>query len=140
MDLFRELTAVSGEQNVLRNEPMSRHTTFRIGGPADYFVTPTDKEEIKKIIKFCREAQIPFYVIGNGSNLLVGDRGYRGVIIQIFKQMSKIDVDGEQIAAQAGALLSKVASAALDASLTGFEFASGIPGTLGRLFIMADIF
>ncbi len=131
MDLFRELTAVSGEQNVLRNEPMSRHTTFRIGGPADYFVTPTDKEEIKKIIKFCREAQIPFYVIGNGSNLLVGDRGYRGVIIQIFKQMSKIDVDGEQIAAQAGALLSKVASAALDASLTGFEFASGIPGTLG---------
>lgn len=131
MDLFRELTAVSGEQNVLRNEPMSRHTTFRIGGPADYFVTPTDKEEIKKIIKFCREAQIPFYVIGNGSNLLVGDRGYRGVIIQIFKQMSKIDVDGEQITAQAGALLSKVASAALDASLTGFEFASGIPGTLG---------
>ncbi len=131
MDLFRELTAVSGEQNVLRNEPMSRHTTFRIGGPADYFVTPTDKEEIKKIIKFCREALIPFYVIGNGSNLLVGDRGYRGVIIQIFKQMSKIDVDGEQITAQAGALLSKVASAALDASLTGFEFASGIPGTLG---------
>ncbi|HIY62833.1 MAG TPA: UDP-N-acetylmuramate dehydrogenase [Candidatus Mediterraneibacter stercoripullorum] len=131
MDLYRELAAVSGEENVLRDEPMSRHTTFRIGGPADYFVTPKDKGEIKKIIKFCRKEQVPFYVIGNGSNLLVGDRGYRGVIIQIFKQMSKIEVDGEQIMAQAGALLSKLAAAALDASLTGFEFASGIPGTLG---------
>ena len=131
MDLYRELAAVSGEENVLRDEPMSRHTTFRIGGPADYFVAPKDKGEIKKIIKFCRKEQVPFYVIGNGSNLLVGDRGYRGVIIQIFKQMSKIEVDGEQIMAQAGALLSKLAAAALDASLTGFEFASGIPGTLG---------
>ena len=131
MDLYCELAAVSGEENVLRDEPMSRHTTFRIGGPADYFVTPKDKGEIKKIIKFCRKEQVPFYVIGNGSNLLVGDRGYRGVIIQIFKQMSKIEVDGEQIMAQAGALLSKLAAAALDASLTGFEFASGIPGTLG---------
>ena len=131
MDLYRELAAVSGEENVLRDEPMSRHTTFRIGGPADYFVTPKDKGEIKKIIKFCRKEQVPFYVIGNGSNLLVGDRGYRGVIIQIFKQMSKIEVDGERIMAQAGALLSKLAAAALDASLTGFEFASGIPGTLG---------
>lgn len=131
MDLYRELAAVSGEENVLRDEPMSRHTTFRIGGPADYFVTPKDKEEIKKIIKFCREEQVPFYVIGNGSNLLVGDRGYRGVIIQIFKKMSKIEVAGERITAQAGALLSKLAAAALDASLTGVEFASGIPGTLG---------
>ncbi len=131
MDLYRELAAVSGEENVLRDEPMSRHTTFRIGGPADYFVTPKDKGEIRKIIKFCRKEQVPFYVIGNGSNLLVGDRGYRGVIIQIFKQMSKIEVDGERIMAQAGALLSKLAAAALDASLTGFEFASGIPGTLG---------
>ena len=110
---------------------MSRHTTFRIGGPADFFVTPEKKEQIGQIIELCRGRNIPYYIVGNGSNLLVGDRGYRGVIIQVFKKMNQIRAEGEKIYAQAGALLSKVAAAALEASLTGLEFASGIPGTLG---------
>ena len=131
MNLYEELCAIAGEENVLRDEPMSGHTTFRIGGPADFFVTPSKAEEISRIIELCRAADIPYYVVGNGSNLLVGDRGFRGVIIQIFKNMNRIFVEGDEIRAQAGALLSKVAAAACEAELEGVEFASGIPGTLG---------
>ncbi|HJD47450.1 MAG TPA: UDP-N-acetylmuramate dehydrogenase [Candidatus Mediterraneibacter norfolkensis] len=131
MNLYEELCAIAGEKNVLQDELMSGHTTFRIGGPADFFVTPSEVEEISRITELCREEGIPYYVVGNGSNLLVGDKGYRGVIIQIFKNMNKISVEGEEIHAQAGALLSKVAAAACEAELEGMEFASGIPGTLG---------
>ena len=116
---------------MLQNEPMSGHTTFRIGGPADFFVMPSDTEEIRQIAALCRRESVPYYVVGNGSNLLVGDRGYRGVIVQVFKNMNHISVDNGKICAQAGALLSKVAAAAYEAGLTGLEFASGIPGTLG---------
>ena len=131
MDILKDLCHITGEENVLTDELMSRHTTFRIGGPADFFVTPEKKEQIGQIIELCRGRNIPYYIVGNGSNLLVGDRGYRGVIIQVFKKMNQIRAEGEKISAQAGALLSKVAAAALEASLTGLEFASGIPGTLG---------
>ena len=131
MNLYEELCAIAGEENVLQDEPMSGHTTFRIGGPADFFVTPSKAEEISRIIELCRAADIPYYVVGNASNLLVGDRGFRGVIIQIFKNMNRIFVEGDEIRAQAGALLSKVAAAACEAELKGVEFASGIPGTLG---------
>ena len=131
MDILKDLCHITGEENVLTDELMSRHTTFRIGGPADFFVTPEKKEQIGQIIELCRGRNIPYYIVGNGSNLLVGDRGYRGVIIQVFKKMNQIRAEGEKIYAQAGALLSKVAAAALEASLTGLEFASGIPGTLG---------
>ena len=131
MDILKDLCHITGEENVLTDELMSRHTTFRIGGPADFFVTPEKKEQIGQIIELCRGRNIPYYIVGNGSNLLVGDRGYRGVIIQVFKKMIQIRAEGEKIYAQAGALLSKVAAAALEASLTGLEFASGIPGTLG---------
>ena len=131
MNLYNDLCSITGEKNVLRDELMSGHTTFRIGGPADYFVMPSSADEIRKITALCTEQEIPYYIIGNGSNLLVGDKGYRGVIIQVFKNMRAIETDGELIRAQAGALLSKTASAACRASLTGMEFASGIPGTLG---------
>ena len=131
MNLYNELCAITGEKNVLKDELMSGHTTFRIGGPADYFVMPSSAGEIKRIIALCLEQDVPYYIIGNGSNLLVADKGYRGVIIQIFKNMKDIQVEGEHIRAQAGALLSKVAAAAYEAGLEGFEFASGIPGTLG---------
>lgn len=131
MDILKDLCHITGKENVLTDELMSRHTTFRIGGPADFFVTPEKKEQIGQIIELCRGRNIPYYIVGNGSNLLVGDRGYRGVIIQVFKKMNQIRTEGEKIYAQAGALLSKVAAAALEASLTGLEFASGIPGTLG---------
>ena len=131
MDLYRELCDATGAQNVLVDEPMSRHTTFRIGGPADYFVSVSSVEEIREVLGACRRNSAAYYIMGNGSDLLVGDKGYRGVIIQLFKRMSEIRVEGERIYAQAGALLSKTAAAACEASLTGMEFASGIPGTLG---------
>ena len=131
MDLYRELCDAAGAQNVLADEPMSRHTTFRIGGPADYFVSVSSVEEIREVLGACRRNSAAYYIMGNGSDLLVGDKGYRGVIIQLFKRMSEIRVEGERIYAQAGALLSKTAAAACEASLTGMEFASGIPGTLG---------
>ena len=131
MDLYKELCAAVGAENVLRDEPMSRHTTFRIGGPADFFVQPSCMEEIKAVRELCRSGKMPCYVMGNGSDLLVGDRGYRGVIIQICKRMNEVRAEGERIFVQSGALLSKTASAAYDASLTGMEFASGIPGTVG---------
>ena len=131
MDLYYELCSITGKKNILKDEPMSAHTTFRIGGPADYFAMPSSAEEIRRIVSLCIEQEVPYYIIGNGSNLLVGDKGFRGVIIQIFKNMRDIRTEGETVTAQAGALLSKVAAAAYDAGLTGFEFASGIPGTLG---------
>ena len=131
MDLYKELCAAVGTENVLRDEPMSRHTTFRIGGPADFFVLPSSTAEIKAVRELCRMGKTPCYIMGNGSDLLVGDKGYRGVIIQVNKRMNEIRVEGERIFVQAGALLSKTAAAACEASLTGMEFASGIPGTVG---------
>ena len=131
MNFYEELCSAASEQHVLKDEPMSGHTTFRVGGPADYFVTPADTGEIRGVIRLCRDRNVPYYIVGNGSNLLVGDRGYRGVIIQVFRHMNQISTEGEIIRAQAGALLSKVAAAACEAELTGMEFASGIPGTLG---------
>ena len=131
MNLYEELCSIAGEDHVLKDEPMSVHTTFRIGGPADYFVMPSEAEEIGRIVELCRSADVPYYVIGNGSNLLVGDKGYRGVIIQVYKNMDRIEVRGNEICVQAGALLSKTAAAACEAGLAGMEFASGIPGTLG---------
>ena len=131
MELYKALCEISGEGNVLKDEPMKMHTTFRIGGPADYFVTPQSVEEIRGTLALCRKENVPYYIIGNGSNLLVGDGGFRGVVLQIFKKMNDVRVEGERVTAQAGVLLSKVASAAYNASLTGLEFAAGIPGTLG---------
>lgn len=131
MNFYEELCSAASEQHVLKDEPMSGHTTFRVGGPADYFVTPADTGEIREVIRLCRDRNVPYYIVGNGSNLLVGDRGYRGVIIQVFRYMNQISTEEEIIRAQAGALLSKVAAAACEAELTGMEFASGIPGTLG---------
>ena len=131
MDLYSSLCTITKEENILRDEPMCRHTTFRVGGPADYFVTPQSVEEIRGILAVCRKENVPYYIVGNGSNLLVGDGGFRGVVLQIFKKMNDVRVEGERVTAQAGVLLSKVASAAYNASLTGLEFAAGIPGTLG---------
>lgn len=136
MALYDELCGLLGEERVFADEPMNRHTTFRIGGPADYFTVPRDKEEIKEIIAICKREEVPYYILGNGSNLLVGDKGYRGVVIQIYKNMSSISVEGDRIFAQAGSLLSKVAAEALANGLKGFEFASGIPGTLGGAVMM----
>lgn len=133
---YDKLTSVIAKERVYVDEPMSRHTTFRVGGPADFFVTPKAKEEVRDVIRICKEAGMPYYIIGNGSNLLVSDAGYRGVIVQIYKEMNEVKAEGDLVKAQAGALLSGIAAKALGAELSGFEFASGIPGTIGGACVM----
>lgn len=135
-NFYDKLNNVIAKDSILIDEPMSRHTTFRVGGPADFFVTPKAKEEVRDVIRICKEAGIPYYIIGNGSNLLVSDAGYRGVIVQIYKEMNEVKVEGDLVKAQAGALLSGIAAKALGAELSGFEFASGIPGTIGGACVM----
>lgn len=135
-ELGKKLLSILKEEQVKKDEPMKSHTTFRVGGPADYFVTPQTAEEVAKVIEACTQEKVPYYIVGNGSNLLVSDKGYEGVIIQIYKQMNQVKVEGAQIHVQAGALLSMIAKRALDAELTGFEFAAGIPGTLGGACVM----
>ena len=127
---------ILGSDNVKVQEPMKNHTTFRIGGPADYYLCPHSTEELQKILQICRENKIEFFILGNGSNLLVSDKGYRGAVIQLWKNFSDIVTEDDAIAVKAGALLSKVAAEALEAGLTGMEFASGIPGTMGGAVMM----
>ena len=134
--MFKQLCECAGEEQVLKNELLKSHTTFRIGGPADYFVTPENADQLKAVIEVCKTNHIPWYIIGNGSNLLVGDAGYRGVIIQIYRNMNNIKVVEDTLEVQAGALLSRISAAALEHSLTGMEFASGIPGTIGGAVVM----
>lgn len=119
------------KEKIYVNEKMEKHTTFRIGGPADYFVMPSDVTDVKAVIELCEQEKVPYYVVGNGSNLLVGDKGFRGVIIQIAGNMNQLQADGKVITAQAGCSLAQIAGKALDEELAGFEFAAGIPGTLG---------
>ena len=135
-NFYDKLNNVIAKDSILIDEPMSRHTTFRVGGPADFFVTPKAKEEVRDVIRICKEAGMPYYIIGNGSNLLVSDAGYRGVIVQIYKEMNEVKVEGDLVKAQAVALLSGIAAKALGAELSGFEFASGIPGTIGGACVM----
>ena len=135
-EFYEKLCGCTAPERVKEQEPMARHTTFRVGGPADYFVSPSDSEEIKKLTELCKKEGVQYYIVGNGSNLLVSDDGYRGVIIAIGREMSGIEVRGEQIRAQAGALMSQIAAAALENELAGFEFASGIPGTIGGAAVM----
>ncbi len=135
-NIYKELKKILPEEQVLRQEPMRDHTTFRIGGPASVFVMPRTREEIRDVIACCRTKAVPYYIIGNGSNLLVSDAGYDGVVIQLYRNFNQITVQGTTVKAQAGALLSTVASEAYKASLTGLEFASGIPGTLGGACVM----
>ena len=135
-NFYDKLNNVIAKDSILIDEPMSRHTTFRVGGPADFFVTPKTKEDVRDVIRVCKEVGMPYYIIGNGSNLLVSDAGYRGVIIQIYKEMNEVKVEGDLVKAQAGALLSGIAAKALGAELSGFEFASGIPGTIGGACVM----
>ena len=125
-----------GSDNVYRNEPMKKHTTFRIGGPADYYLCPHSAKEIQKVVEICQEEKLPYFILGNGSNLLVSDKGYRGAVIQLWKNVSDIGVEGCLIHAKAGASLAKIAAQALEEGLTGMEFAAGIPGTLGGAVVM----
>ena len=121
---------------LLEQELMSRHTSFRIGGPADYFVEPASVDELAGVLSLARQEKVPFFIVGNGSNLLVSDEGFLGMIVHTGGSLRSISVEGDVIYAQAGALLGAVAGAALEAELTGMEFAAGIPGTLGGAVCM----
>lgn len=133
---YNKLVKIIDETRVLVDEPMNRHTTFRVGGCADFFVMPRSVAEIQDVLSLCVQENMPYYILGNGSNLLVSDKGYRGLILQIFKEMNQIEVRSATVMAQAGALLSKIGAAAYEAGLTGFEFASGIPGAAGGAVVM----
>ena len=135
-EFCHKLKNVITKGTVLTEEPMSRHTSFQIGGPAEIFVQPATGDEVRQAICLAKEEQIPFFVVGNGSNLLVSDDGFRGMIVQIGRNLQEISVEDNVIYAQAGALLSRVARTALEHGLTGMEFAAGIPGSLGGAVAM----
>ena len=125
-EILQSLRSITSEENILVNEPLKNHTTFKVGGPADILVTPTSKEELIA----CLKLDIPKFVMGNGSNLIVKDKGIRGLVIKTTK-VNNITLEGNVIEAEVGAYLGKISMFARDNSLTGFEFASGIPGTVG---------
>ena len=129
--IYQLLEAAAGTDHIYREEPMKNHTTFRIGGNAEVFAAPDSADGIERVLQICREENIPCTVIGNGSNLLVGDRGVCGVVLQIYRNYASIRIEGTDLYVQAGALLGQTAAAAAREGLTGLEFASGIPGTIG---------
>ncbi len=129
--LFSKLNCI-----VRYDEPLKNHTTFKIGGNCIALIEPREVSDIVETIKICRKNSIKFFVIGNGSNLLVPDEGYNGVIIKLKSEFSKIEVEGDYLIVNSGAKLSEVYTVAYENSLTGFEFASGIPGTIGGAIYM----
>lgn len=131
-ELSRKISECIPKKRILINEPMSRHTTLRVGGCADFFVEIDTEEELNKLLGVLND----FYLIGNGSNLLVSDKGLRGVVLHLSKEFSNITVDGNILICQAGATLAAIARKAWEYSLTGFEFAAGIPGSLGGAIVM----
>ena len=130
-----ELQNVMGGSGIFMEEPMKKHTTFRVGGPADVLVQP-DETALAAILALCRQYHVSYSFIGNGSNLLVGDKGIRGVVIEMTDPMGNIEVDGTKITAQAGAMLSKIANTAASNGLGGMEFAADIPGSVGGAVVM----
>lgn len=131
-DLLEGLKDIVGDSQVRMDEPMSIHTTFRIGGTADYFVMPSSVYELQSVIQLLKKSDIKYYVIGNGSNLLVGDMGVRGVIIQLSDTFDEVEyVDDVTVKVMSGMKLSRLGKQLADKGLAGFEFATGIPGTIG---------
>ena len=133
-DILNKLKTVCPDS--LKDEPMKFHTTFKIGGPADYFCEPSNIQELSEILRIVKEENIPYIITGNGSNMLVSDKGIEGVVISISHKFCDIQTMGERICAGAGVLLSVLSKKALSYGLTGLEFASGIPGTLGGAVYM----
>ena len=134
MTFFENLKKIS--KTAVKNESMKKHTSFKIGGNADFMVFPENVDEIKNIIALCNKNNTPYLIMGNGSNMLVSDEGIEGVVIKISTQMSKVKITGEKVYAEAGILLSTLSKNVLEESLSGLEFASGIPGTLGGAIVM----
>lgn len=131
MNRYDKLEEIVGKDKIKYNEKMSKYTTMKVGGPCDCIVFPDEISKIKEIIEVCKNENITFYVIGNGSNLLVKDEGIHGVVIKLGHRFSKIELDGEYILAYAGATMPALSQLAKKNSLKGLEFACGIPGTIG---------
>lgn len=132
---MEQIRQILSPEQIKEQEPMAKHTTFRVGGPADVLVTP-DEKNLMQVIAVARSQKIPVTVIGNGSNLLVGDGGIRGLVVEIGQGMDFIEIQGKSMKVGAGTILSKAANAAAKAGLSGLEFASGIPGSLGGAIVM----
>jgi UDP-N-acetylmuramate dehydrogenase len=130
VNFINKIKEIVGQENVALDEPMKHHTSFKVGGPADAMVYPTDYDMVKNIISLCKKNNINYFVLGNGSNLLVKDGGLRGIVIKLSK-LNKVIIEDTNIIAECGAQLKDVSMASLNANLTGFEFACGIPGTIG---------
>lgn len=134
---YQKLILILPEEQVRLKERMEKHTSLHIGGEADYFVIPYTYVEVREVLSLCKEEKMPYFILGNGSNLLVSDSGYRGLILQLADNLSDILVrEDHTITAQAGTMLARLANEAAAHSLTGLEFASGIPGTLGGAVTM----
>ena len=142
MDFYAELLNIVGKERVLREEPLRLHTTLRIGGPADFLVKPESEEELSALLQCCKKNTVPHFILGNGSNLLVSDAGYRGVVIKLWKTTDPIcvvDCTADNVTVvriAAGTMLSRAAMAVANLGLKGFAFAAGIPGTLGGAVVM----
>lgn len=134
--VYKCLLHILDEKDIKLDEPMKKHISFRVGGPADILVKPRSEEQIKEVIAFVKKENIPYIVKGNGSNLLVKDGGIRGIVIEISDNFNSYEIEGKTIKVQSGALLSIIGKAALKQNLKGFEFAAGIPGTIGGALSM----
>ena len=127
---------IIGTQNVMLNEPMKNHTSFRVGGPVDLLVTPDSMDNLVRIFEICRHEQLPVFIMGNGTNLVVRDKGIRGIVIKMLDNLSSYKVLDDTIIAEAGILISRLSKIAYEHGLSGMEFAEGIPGTLGGAVTM----
>lgn len=134
--IYEHISSIVPKERILFQVPMSKYTTFRVGGEAECMVMVDSKEELSQLVSYLGRLEQDYFVLGNGSNLLVGDKGYRGIILKLGKRMAAIHVEGTHLVAGAGALLSQAALAARDAGLSGFEFAAGIPGSIGGAIVM----
>ena len=134
--MYSEILNYLPSDRLLFHEEMKNHTTFKIGGPVDIMVLPQDEEDVATVVSFCRERDIPLFIFGVGSNLLVRDRGIRGVAMKLGENLDEVEVNGDQIQAQAGVKISALARIAAFHSLSGLEFAEGIPGSLGGALVM----
>lgn len=133
--IYRDMCSILGEENVFLDEDMKKHTTFKAGGKAKYFVTPDSIEKVSELISYL-EGKVKYYIIGNGSNLLVKDDGFDGIIVKIGQKLAKYEINGNKIICEAGAFVAKIANEALENGLTGLEFAAGIPGMIGGAVAM----
>ncbi|WP_058952895.1 UDP-N-acetylmuramate dehydrogenase [Clostridium tyrobutyricum] len=134
-DFSNDLIKILDEKDIKIDEPMSSHTSFKVGGPADILITPESADQVLDAVKLCKSKNVPYYIMGNGSNLLVKDGGIRGVVVKLIK-LKSIKIQGSRIIVSSGACLKDVSQKALDNSLTGFEFACGIPGSVGGAVTM----